>query len=333
MMRGTVLPQIVSKSPAFWHLCRIKTLKLHAHPCSAKHGLTGPHCRLPGVQLLCPAVPDAFLGGVLRCLVANDWMKPGTYVRCSQLHGPRAILIGDAAHAVAPRIGAGPCDPSVASALFSMLLVFWTASLHFCWPLLRSHCALCFLVVCSCICSPLQSCLNLTAGLRRLPGLVFVLGLSDHLFDRLWLCLSCLRICRHNIICPFVTTTNGSSGLFCLDKMQRRCLQLCSPVCRQNEKLSVQETVATGRYYAVGFRPQLCPMSVAGPGEGCNSAIEDGSVLERVLGSCCDDLDAAPAAFNATRLPDAQALYYLDYNYLVGPAAPHLSGTLLCELL
>ena len=42
--------------------------------------------------------------------------------------------------------------------------------------------------------------------------------------------------------------------------------------------------------------------------------MEDATLLERVLDSCRDDLDAAPAAFNAARLPDAQALYYLDKN-------------------
>ena len=53
----------------------------------------------------CPAVPAAFLAQVLPQVAAAPWSAYGPRVACSQLHGPRTILLGDAAHSISPRIG------------------------------------------------------------------------------------------------------------------------------------------------------------------------------------------------------------------------------------
>lgn len=43
------------------------------------------------------------------------WSYGGSWVCCSQLHGPRVVVIGDAAHAVAPSLGQG-CNAALQDA-------------------------------------------------------------------------------------------------------------------------------------------------------------------------------------------------------------------------
>mmetsp|Transcript_13708 Transcript_13708/g.29448 ORF Transcript_13708/g.29448 Transcript_13708/m.29448 type:complete len:647 (+) Transcript_13708:128-2068(+) len=57
-------------------------------------------------------LPAAVRQDLAHQLYAAPWSQGGAWVRCSQLHGPRVILLGDAAHAVSPSLGQG-CNASL----------------------------------------------------------------------------------------------------------------------------------------------------------------------------------------------------------------------------
>ena len=52
-------------------------------------------------------LPPSTRATLVRQLTAAPWSWAGAWVRCSQLHGPRVVVVGDAAHAVSPSMGQG----------------------------------------------------------------------------------------------------------------------------------------------------------------------------------------------------------------------------------
>jgi 2-polyprenyl-6-methoxyphenol hydroxylase-like FAD-dependent oxidoreductase len=53
-------------------------------------------------------IPDpGFKSRLCQLLADTPWTWGGSWVACSQLHGPRAVLLGDAAHACSPSLGQG----------------------------------------------------------------------------------------------------------------------------------------------------------------------------------------------------------------------------------
>ena len=52
-------------------------------------------------------LPPSTLATLVRQLTAAPWSWAGAWVRCSQLHGPWGVVVGDAAHAVSPSMGQG----------------------------------------------------------------------------------------------------------------------------------------------------------------------------------------------------------------------------------
>lgn len=52
-------------------------------------------------------LPSSTLHMLAEQLATAAWSWAGSWVRCSQLHGPQVLVIGDAAHAVSPSLGQG----------------------------------------------------------------------------------------------------------------------------------------------------------------------------------------------------------------------------------
>ncbi|GAX86073.1 hypothetical protein CEUSTIGMA_g13487.t1 [Chlamydomonas eustigma] len=70
------------------------------------------HTRLQGLEeylnmLRLLPLPSSTIRMLAEQLASAPWTWAGSWVRCSQLHGPRILVIGDAAHAVSPSLGQG----------------------------------------------------------------------------------------------------------------------------------------------------------------------------------------------------------------------------------
>lgn len=52
-------------------------------------------------------LPEDWKAAALAQMVPGPWSVGGAWVRCSQLHGPRVLLLGDAAHSTSPSLGQG----------------------------------------------------------------------------------------------------------------------------------------------------------------------------------------------------------------------------------
>lgn len=75
-------------------------------------------------------LPPSTRATLVRQLAAAPWSGAGAWVRCSQLHGPRVVVVGDAAHAVSPLLGQG-CNAALEDIMVGGLLL-WLLLLKAC---------------------------------------------------------------------------------------------------------------------------------------------------------------------------------------------------------